>query len=125
MKAEPGIDAPIVCYQCRKPPCKEHCPTGAIETDDRQGIVVINEEKCIGCGICVDDCPFGAMMFDEDKGVAMKCDLCGGEPKCVKDCPKGALRLLSNALLSQTKQREWITIMAKEYLGKYGVSLFS
>ncbi|MDH5703068.1 MAG: 4Fe-4S binding protein, partial [Aigarchaeota archaeon] len=45
---------------------------------------------CIGCKECVWACPFGAMSVK--KGVAVKCDLCDGEPECAKVCVPGAIR---------------------------------
>lgn len=83
---------PLYCHHCAKPPCKEACPTDAIYIGER-GVVLIKEEECIGCKACLEACPFGAMQFDEAKGVAFKCDLClqriarGEQPACFKACP--------------------------------------
>jgi len=83
---------PVYCHHCAKPPCGDACPVEAI-TRNGQGIVLINEELCIGCRACVDACPFGAMQYDEDRDLAVKCGLCidrlqaGEEPACKKACP--------------------------------------
>jgi len=58
---------------------------------NKAGAVVVDEEKCTGCGLCVMACPYGAVRLDPVTGKAIKCDLCGGEPVCVKHCPFGAL----------------------------------
>jgi len=85
VKPHIGVDVPILCYHCEDPPCINACPVGAMHRDER-GVVVIDEEKCIGCKACIMQCPFGAIFFDPDKRVAIKCDLCGGDPMCVKVC---------------------------------------
>lgn len=82
---------PIYCHHCVKAPCKEACPTEAIYTNSR-GIVLIDNDLCIGCKECLDACVFGAMQFDDDKGVAVKCNLCcdrlesNQEPACSSVC---------------------------------------
>ena len=83
---------PIYCHHCEDPPCGNACPVEAITRDDR-GIVLINEELCTGCKACVEACPYGAMQYDEDRELAVKCDLCyerlerGQEPACSLACP--------------------------------------
>ena len=73
------------------------------------GLVIIDQEECIGCGRCIEACPFDAIiMLPED--VAAKCDGCadevakGWEPTCVRACPMRALKheQLDNA---QTQNR--------------------
>ena len=82
---------PIYCHQCGNAPCQKACPVDAIVTND-QGIVMVVQENCIGCRVCVDACPFGAMAFDETSALAMNCDVCvhrlavGKQPACVTVC---------------------------------------
>lgn len=64
-----------VCRHCDEPECAVACPENAIVRRD-DGIVILNEEACAGCGICVDVCPYHAISFDDDRGVAKKCNLC-------------------------------------------------
>lgn len=80
---------PAVCQQCTEPLCMEKCPTNAIYRDKKSGIVKINQEECVGCKLCLEACPLGAMFFFN--GVAAKCELCGGAPKCVEACEWKAL----------------------------------
>ena len=82
---------PVICQQCEDPPCLAACPNEVICRDDELNRVVINQNKCVGCGMCVSACPFGAMGFDQVRGQAFKCDLCGGDPECVRACQKGAV----------------------------------
>jgi len=84
------VDLPLVCTQCitcGDDCCVDLCPENAISVVD--GVVVIDQELCIGCKTCADTCPYGVIWVDE---VAHKCDLCGGDPMCVRFCPSGALK---------------------------------
>jgi carbon-monoxide dehydrogenase iron sulfur subunit len=98
IKREPvGLDHPNVCRVCAHPPCVEACPVEALRQDgaDRDrpttGAVILWEEKCIGCGACVEACPFGAAGLHPQTELALICDLCGGDPACVKRCATGAI----------------------------------
>ncbi|MGD8385685.1 MAG: 4Fe-4S binding protein [Desulfobacteraceae bacterium] len=82
-----------VCRHCDEPPCVEVCPEEAI-TKRADGLVVLNPETCIGCGLCVEACPYGAVVVDSERGSACKCDLCfervdhGLVPACADNvCP--------------------------------------
>jgi Fe-S-cluster-containing hydrogenase component 2 len=85
------FSVPMMCLQCEKPYCANVCPTGAIVRDSTTGTVVVLKQKCIGCKLCTMACPFGNISFSGVKRVAVKCDLCGGEPQCVTFCPTKAL----------------------------------
>jgi formate dehydrogenase iron-sulfur subunit len=86
------VYTPIHCHHCAKAPCKEVCPVEAISRND-QGAVLIDGGLCIGCRECVEACPFGAMNFDDDRGIAVKCDMCVDRlaenlrPACASVCP--------------------------------------
>jgi Fe-S-cluster-containing dehydrogenase component len=87
---------PIYCHDCAKPPCKEACPVDAISRNNK-GIVLIANDLCIGCRDCIEACPFGAMQFEGNLGVAVKCDLCverlaeSKQPACMGVCPTGCI----------------------------------
>lgn len=84
------IDVPVVCSQCDPAPCSEACPEGAIGKAASGGWVV-DQERCIGCGLCVEACSYAMIKVDAKNGIARKCDLCQGNPSCVEYCPVGAL----------------------------------
>jgi tetrathionate reductase subunit B len=83
------------CMHCANPPCERVCPTRATyRTAD--GLVQIDQSKCIGCRYCIQACPYDARYFDEQKGVTDKCSACvhrieaGQRPACVQACMTGS-----------------------------------
>jgi Fe-S-cluster-containing dehydrogenase component len=89
---------PIYCHHCAKAPCRDVCPVEAIARNE-QGIVLIDNDLCIGCRECLEACPFGAMQFDDRLEVAVKCDLClhrlaeNKQPACISVCPTACISL--------------------------------
>lgn len=85
------ISFAVSCRHCSDPICVQSCIAGALTKEN--GVVKIDENKCVGCLTCVLVCPYGALALGE-KGVMQKCELCvenGGEPACVKGCPNRAI----------------------------------
>lgn len=103
IKEELLTDYPVVCVQCAKPRCQEVCPVAAISRVN--DLVLVDENACIGCGACVEACPFGAIILHPTRRIAIKCDLCGGgEPQCVKFCPAGVLKLKELTAVAQERR---------------------
>lgn len=103
---------PVLCMHCAKPECEKQCPTGAtVQRED--GIVLIDNERCMGCQYCVVTCPYGTRYYLEEiegyvkgfetpyeqkghkkhkRGTVEKCDFCikrvekGEQPACVVSC---------------------------------------
>ena len=94
---------PHVCHQCKVPYCADACPAEALVKNSETGVVELKKDKCIGCKLCLEACPFGAMAMTDD-GLAAKCDLCGGDPECVKFCDYDAIRLGDADEISQSKR---------------------
>ncbi len=86
----------LACNHCEKPICRDVCPAGAI-TKRADGIVLLDAERCLGCGYCAWACPYGAPQYDEQAGHMTKCDFCADHldmdlpPACVAACPMRAL----------------------------------
>ena len=86
----------IACNHCTNPICVEVCPTQAMHQRE-DGIVMVDESKCIGCRYCEWACPYAAPQFNEEVGVMTKCNFCydyldeGKSPACVAACPSRAL----------------------------------
>ena len=93
---------PKSCLHCEDAACVTVCPTGASYKRAEDGIVLVDEHKCIGCKLCAWACPYGAREFDTDAGVMKKCTLCIDRiynhnleeadrvPACVAACPVSA-----------------------------------
>jgi len=96
------VHFPRSCLHCAEPACVTVCPTGASYKRSSDGIVLVDESKCIGCKLCSWACPYGAREFDVDVGVMKKCTLCVDRiynenipeedrvPACVAACPTSA-----------------------------------
>jgi Fe-S-cluster-containing hydrogenase component 2 len=119
VREEPAIDVAFTCHQCTNAPCIAACPTGAI-IELPSGLVSVDESRCIGCSLCVEACPFGAIYLID--GVAKKCDLCAGDPACVKRCPTNALRIVYPEQISAEKRRDRATAIARSKMEKSGVT---
>ena len=70
------INFPRSCLHCADAPCVTVCPTGASYKRSEDGIVLVNESACIGCGLCAWACPYGAREMDPTQNVMKKCTLC-------------------------------------------------
>ncbi len=106
---------PKKCFQCDNPPCVKVCPVGATYKRS-DGIVLIDNERCIGCRFCMAACPYSARVFNWGNppekldipyspetslpskiGTVAKCDFCpdmlrnGKLPHCVTSCPNGVI----------------------------------
>ena len=100
-----GVDHPQLCRLCRRAPCLEACPAGALYRSGQTGAVLLHPEHCIGCSECVDACPFGMADLHPETGLALICDLCGGDPACVKRCATGAIEYVAAEAGSRAKRQ--------------------
>ncbi len=108
-----GLDVPHVCRLCRRAPCVDACPTGALGRDRHTEAVALQADECIGCSACVDVCPFGMAALHPETGLALICDLCGGDPACVKRCATSAI-VYDDADAGARAKREKLASSAKK-----------
>ncbi|SFN02655.1 Fe-S-cluster-containing dehydrogenase component [Dokdonella immobilis] len=97
-----SVHFPRSCLHCETPACVTVCPTGASYKRAEDGIVLVDEDKCIGCQLCAWACPYGARELSAKRGVMQKCTLCvdriynetldeaDRQPACVMACPTRA-----------------------------------
>ena len=112
-----NVSTAVLCRQCEDAPCSNVCPNGAISRTN--GMVLVMQERCIGCKTCVVACPYGAMEVitrpvvrqngsmmsaTTEKAEAHKCDLCIGRdsgPACMETCPTNALHCVDRNMLQE------------------------
>ena len=85
------------CMHCEDPGCLKACPAPGAIVQYSNGIVDFVHENCIGCGYCVEGCPFNIPRISKVDHKAYKCSLCvdrvavGQGPACAKACPTQAI----------------------------------
>ena len=89
-----GLDLPVICWHCNPCNAMESCPTQALERNEK-GLVFVKEEKCVGCGICLEKCTIGAIRLHPKSKIPLICDQCDGKPLCVEKCPTKALAYIA------------------------------
>ncbi|WPM31331.1 4Fe-4S dicluster domain-containing protein [Hydrogenobacter sp. T-2] len=90
------LNVPKLCNHCENPPCVKVCPVYATYRDEGDGLVLQRYERCIGCRLCEQACPYGVRYIDPIMMVMNKCSWCdhrtrnGLKPACVDVCPTKA-----------------------------------
>ena len=113
------------CNHCVNAACVKNCRTGAMHTA-ADGTVAVDAERCIGCGICVEKCPFGAVFIRKKTGKAAKCEGCseqrnqGKLPVCVEACPVQGLQYVE--IKSEEMDHDGTDLMIKKELIKFQVN---
>ncbi len=85
------------CFHCENPWCVEVCPTDAMQKREKDGIVFVEPDLCVGCKTCITACPWGAPQWNPEEKKVVKCDFCmdrvdqGKKPACVTVCTTACL----------------------------------
>lgn len=98
---------PLVCHQCVNPPCVKICPEDVLYKDSNIGCIKLNEKNCTGCRLCLEACPYGAIVYGQKTGYPIICDLCQGDPICKKVCPEGVIHYTLIEFSDQSR-KEWM-----------------
>ncbi|OIP62410.1 MAG: 4Fe-4S ferredoxin [Nitrospirae bacterium CG_4_9_14_3_um_filter_53_35] len=98
------------CNHCADPACLKSCPVGAISKRDSDGIVLIDQDKCVGCKYCIFACPYGAPQYNSATKKVEKCTFCvhridaGLPPACVSTCLGRTLTKVDSFSASESGQ---------------------
>jgi len=96
----------------------------AIELDKVTHLRVL-ADKCIGCGVCVDACPFGAIILPKNETIPIVCDLCSGDPECVRQCPVPGVLIYSNKedaeIVAWTKRSKYAEAAFRRIMQKWSL----
>lgn len=120
VESEEGLVVPLQCRHCEDSPCIDACPTKALDREDTESPVIIKDNLCIGCKLCIIACPFGVINMNKKGKVAVKCDLCserlkdGKDPACVEGCPTGAIKFVSTSDVAKSKRKNYLVQFKKE-----------
>ena len=96
------------CNHCIDPECLKGCPTSSYIKITETGIVVHDDDTCIGCQYCTWNCPYGVPTYHEERKIVTKCHMCheklavGETPACVQACPSGAI------MIETVNIKEWL-----------------
>jgi anaerobic carbon-monoxide dehydrogenase iron sulfur subunit len=101
------VALPLQCRHCEEALCLDSCPSGALYRSTEDNRVLFDDNKCIGCWMCVGVCPFGAVKPSSAGKVAIKCDACFGmeRPFCVDSCPTKALAYLDPSQMRKEAEK--------------------
>jgi len=119
VRIEPLTMTAITCRLCEDAPCILACPRDALARSEVNGTILVDTDKCDGCGWCVEACDFGAIILNPELRHAEICDLCVDEedgPRCVAYCPKEALSLATPETLRQKARRDVVARLMEELL---------
>jgi Fe-S-cluster-containing dehydrogenase component len=101
VRLNPLINLSLACRLYEDSPCVAACPRDALTQSEETGIIQVDEDRCNGCGWCIEACDYGAVTLHPENKIVFICDLCDGDPECVKWCPEEALDFVTADILAQ------------------------
>lgn len=107
------VNTSLACRLCDEPTCVRACPTKALSQDEPSGLIRVDEDRCTGCGWCIEACEFGAITLPADREHVLVCDLCDGDPRCVEMCPQEALSLKNAEEMAQVMRKKAVSGLIK------------
>jgi anaerobic carbon-monoxide dehydrogenase iron sulfur subunit len=114
VRMKPLFNFALACRSCEDAKCVKACPEKALSQAEGTGIIMVSDKKCKGCDWCVQACEHGGITIHPETGLAVACDLCGGEPKCVEFCPEEALETVATDEEAEKRMSETIEKLPAE-----------
>lgn len=114
VEAEGDGAIPLQCRHCEDASCVKVCPTKAMVKTEAEGPVLIKEELCTGCKLCIPACPFGVIHIGRGDAAVTKCDFCFERlkkkelPACVQSCPSKAMKFKSIEAINKGKKKDYL-----------------
>lgn len=132
VRIEPVFNIALACQKCEDAPCVRACPEKALEMDEETGSIIVDNDKCNGCGFCIRACDFGVLSLHIESQKALICDLCEGmkeeyideesgikEPQCILVCPKEAISLKNVEQIGEETRIEAVKRLFGDILQEY------
>jgi Fe-S-cluster-containing hydrogenase component 2 len=112
------INVSVTCRLCEDPACVAACPRDALTQSEETGVILVDEDKCNGCGWCIEACDYGAITLHPESKVVFLCDLCQDKdkPQCVEWCPEEALDFVTSDVLAQKARIQAVKKLFQEAL---------
>ncbi|TXT65139.1 MAG: 4Fe-4S ferredoxin [Promethearchaeota archaeon] len=132
VRVEPVFNIALACQKCEDAPCVRSCPEKALERDEETGSIIVDDDKCNGCGFCIRACDFGVISLNINSQKALVCDLCENmkeefidpevgepEPQCILVCPKEAISLKNVEQIGEETRLDAVKRLFGEQLEEY------
>jgi anaerobic carbon-monoxide dehydrogenase iron sulfur subunit len=114
VRMKPLFNFALACRSCEDAKCVKACPEKALSQAEDTGIIMVSDKKCKGCDWCVQACEHGGIEIHPESGLAVACDLCGGEPQCIEFCPEEALDLVATDEEAEKRMNETLAKLPAE-----------
>ena len=111
------VNLAMTCRLCDDAPCVIACPQKCLVQSEKTGAILVDDNECDCCGLCMEVCPYGAISLHPEKETVLICDLCEGEPQCIEWCPEEALGLVTQKELDENILRATEKILLEKTLG--------
>jgi len=120
------VNLAMTCRLCDNAPCVIACPQKCLVQSEKTGTIIVDENKCDCCGLCMEVCPHGAISLHPKEETVLICDLCKdeGQPQCIEWCPEEALSLVTQKELDKNILKATEEILLTDRLGLSGSTVF-